>query len=241
MSKIPICGIYMILNLKNGKKYIGQSIDIEQRWKHYYEPKYKENIHLKSSFAKYGIDNFIFKVLMQCHEENLDHFECLWIKNLDTSNSEFGYNFRSGGANGRPNKESIEKNRQSHLGKPGFWLGKKRSEETKEKIRKRKIGVPSTRIDWKPSIEQIQKQSNSLKNSYKTGKAKINSGVWKPGQEPYNKGKNLSEEHKEKLKQAKLGKPSPRKGVKLSEETKRKISEAQKIRCAKRKTMKDNI
>lgn len=33
-------------------------------------------------------------------------------------------------------KESIEKNRLAHLGKPGYWLGKKRSEESKERMSK---------------------------------------------------------------------------------------------------------
>ncbi|MBE3136070.1 MAG: HNH endonuclease [Thermoplasmata archaeon] len=38
------------------------------------------------------------------------------------------------------NQNAVEKNRQAHLGKPGPNLGKKLSEDTKDKIRKARIG-----------------------------------------------------------------------------------------------------
>ena len=59
-------GIYCIINIKNNKRYIGSSIDIEQRFKqHLYSlSKNKHyNKHLQLSFNKYGENNFIFEIM----------------------------------------------------------------------------------------------------------------------------------------------------------------------------------
>lgn len=58
-----IVGIYVIRNKMNGKCYIGQSSDIESRWKHHVND-LKSNCHhnqkLQNAWNKYGKDNFIF-------------------------------------------------------------------------------------------------------------------------------------------------------------------------------------
>lgn len=56
-------GIYKISN-PIGEIYIGQSINIERRFK---EHKTKcVNLSLKESFNKYGIENHIFEVIEEC-------------------------------------------------------------------------------------------------------------------------------------------------------------------------------
>ena len=63
MAEEKISGIYCIENTKNHKKYIGQSIDIYQRW---YVHKSKLNMnkhhshHLQQAWNKYGDNCFIF-------------------------------------------------------------------------------------------------------------------------------------------------------------------------------------
>lgn len=87
-------GIYKITNKINGKSYIGQSIHIEQRWQ---EHLYK-NTHcslIKYAFHKYGVDNFIFEVLEECKQEELNEKEQYWIKYFNTF--ENGYNLTLGG------------------------------------------------------------------------------------------------------------------------------------------------
>ena len=103
------CGIYKIQNKINGKIYIGQSINIEQRWRahkiagnninhennHY--PLYKE-------MYEYGIENFNFSIIEECLQEELDNRERYYIKEYNSMIPN-GYNQTSGGQTGaHPNK-----------------------------------------------------------------------------------------------------------------------------------------
>lgn len=68
-------GIYCITNQINGKKYIGASMNVENRWKvHrriYDSVGDKEyNKALYRAFRKYGIDNFTFEVIEECADKN---------------------------------------------------------------------------------------------------------------------------------------------------------------------------
>ena len=68
MAREKICGIYKITNLINGKVYIGQSTNIERRWKdHKRMFNYKDDGSLKynyplyCAFRKYGEKNLNLK------------------------------------------------------------------------------------------------------------------------------------------------------------------------------------
>lgn len=59
-------GIYMITNLANNKKYIGQSVDVENRIRHHkssLKHGRHENSHLQNAWNSYGADNFAFECL----------------------------------------------------------------------------------------------------------------------------------------------------------------------------------
>lgn len=61
-------GIYRITNLINGREYIGQSVNIETRWKtHISTSKNKKrkyhNYPLYKAMRKYGLENFKFEIL----------------------------------------------------------------------------------------------------------------------------------------------------------------------------------
>jgi group I intron endonuclease len=94
-------GIYKITNVINGKIYVGQSIDIKDRW---YQHKYKAtdpnelgyNSAIHQAFRKYGIDNFSFEIIEECAPEQLDDREIYWIKQLN-SLAPNGYNILEGG------------------------------------------------------------------------------------------------------------------------------------------------
>lgn len=101
-------GIYQIINLLNGKSYIGQSNQIEKRWinhkiastnkkdKGYEYPLYR-------AFRKYGIDNFEFIILEKCSVEKLDERECYWIEQKKPE-----YNQTAGGEHSGNSKLNLQ-------------------------------------------------------------------------------------------------------------------------------------
>ena len=98
-------GIYKIINKINGKIYVGQSIDIEERWKqHEYKAfninsnAYNSAIH--QAFRKYGVENFEYQVIELCSIEELDTKEIYWIEKLNTL-APSGYNILPGGQKNR--------------------------------------------------------------------------------------------------------------------------------------------
>jgi group I intron endonuclease len=61
-------GIYKITNIINGNCYIGQSVNIENRWKEHIrtitnKKRHNYNFHIYKSFRKYGTNNFNFEIL----------------------------------------------------------------------------------------------------------------------------------------------------------------------------------
>lgn len=96
------CGIYMIRNKINDKKYIGQSVDIWYRYRNHLSESYNRNCNKKAynmaihkAIRKYGENNFEIIVLEECSEEKLDEREIYWIDYYDTYNN--GYNQTIGG------------------------------------------------------------------------------------------------------------------------------------------------
>lgn len=98
MARKKMCGIYRIENLINHKNYIGQSVDIYDRWaEHKWELNNGKhnNQHLLSSWRKYGADNFEFTIIEQCDENELNEREIYWIEYYDSYLN--GYNQTKGG------------------------------------------------------------------------------------------------------------------------------------------------
>lgn len=94
------CGIYMIKNLVNGKVYIGQSIEIERRWKRHKNDLVNNthrNEHLIRAWYKYGELNFTHEIIETCKKEDLDDRERYWIKYYRSNDYTYGYNCDDGG------------------------------------------------------------------------------------------------------------------------------------------------
>ena len=71
-------GIYKITNKINNKVYIGQSVDIERRWRQHKNSSL--DYPLYQAFRKYGIDNFQFEILEECKRSELNDKEIYYIK-----------------------------------------------------------------------------------------------------------------------------------------------------------------
>lgn len=72
------CGIYKITS-PSGKIYIGQSTDIDKRFKRYKQvTQCVHQIALKNSFNKYGVLNHLFEVIEECSSEKLNERERYW-------------------------------------------------------------------------------------------------------------------------------------------------------------------
>jgi group I intron endonuclease len=55
-------GVYNIVNLIDGKQYIGSACNLAERRNEHFRQS-KSNPHLKNAFKKYGKENFEFRVL----------------------------------------------------------------------------------------------------------------------------------------------------------------------------------
>lgn len=177
-------GIYRITNKINGKSYIGQSKNIERRFR---EHKYicsETNKSLAIAYKKYGRENFEFSILEECSIEDLDNREIYYIKALKPQ-----YNRTSGG-NGSANHYVSEETREilrrkakeqwerlpeeekqriinTQLKKPA--IGHIVTEATREKLRQCNLGK-------KQSKETIEKRKTTIMEKKKNGYVQTNEG-----------------------------------------------------------------
>lgn len=109
-------GIYKVENLINGKIYIGQSVNIENRWKeHRYGPYTTTSSQYNTPFyraiRKYEVENFSFEVIEECEPEELNEREIYWISKYKSTNLDKGYNLTKGGHHVTPlvlSEEDVE-------------------------------------------------------------------------------------------------------------------------------------
>ena len=96
---IKYCGIYRITDLTTGKSYIGQSVDIKERFRQHIKSALtygKATNKLYSTMQKSGVHNFTFEILEEVSRENLNERETYWIEFYKTK--DFGLNTTRGGS-----------------------------------------------------------------------------------------------------------------------------------------------
>jgi group I intron endonuclease len=101
--------IYSITNTIDGKKYIGQTVekDVCNRWKCHFK-KDSNCRYLKHAFEKYGKENFKFKVICICFDNDCDRYEKEYMERFNTLVPN-GYNLRAAGNHGHHNEETKKK------------------------------------------------------------------------------------------------------------------------------------
>lgn len=178
--------IYEYKNKVNGKRYVGQTIQtLQARQKEGYF-----NTKFANALLKYGEENFEVKILyeLEAHTKeklisDLNVLEEIIIMRDSLQDDRFGYNIKAGGFNGtfKHTSEAIEKIRQASK-RPNKGQFKKGSTPW---IKGRKIVQTE---------EQKRNISIGLKKAYAEGR-----------RESWNKGKIMSNEHKEKISIANKG------------------------------------
>lgn len=203
--------IYCFTNKINGKKYIGQTKNLNKRLIGHRSRSGKDNLPFHNAINKYGFDNFEIEILIENInlQEKLDEYEKFFIKKFNTGNKDFGYNIAEGGSNGSPYKYmseeqiSICKEKNS---KKSHEMWSNRTEEEKQEIIKKIADSNKGKI---VSEEAREKISKTLKKKYKNEDiVPHNKGKGKEKKPYINKKEHEVIRYNEKTKQYKLYKMS---------------------------------
>jgi len=221
-----ICGIYKITS-PSGKIYIGQSVNINDRFRKYKRYDCEDQQALFNSFKKHGVENHNFEIIHICDINELNDLEIHYSNLFNSTNKYSGLNIRlCGGAKGLHSEETKKKiglahkgkivsektkqilrdiNKGKHDGKNNNNYGKKMSEELKAKLLSIRIGSVASEETRKKQSESHIGENNHFFN------------------------KKHTPESIEKIRNAKKGKPSKIKGILKSEQHRANISKARKI------------
>lgn len=162
--------IYKTTNLINSKIYIGRD---KQN-----NPEYLGSGKLVCrAFKKYGKQNFKKEILEYClSEEQLNEKEIFWIKKLNSTNKNIGYNITIGGEGGdtftnNPDKEKTRMYCRQRKGKNNGMFNKKHNEESLQKMRENRKGIGKGKAPWNKGKQLHYRDKMGLHGS-KNGMAK---------------------------------------------------------------------
>lgn len=123
------CGIYIIENKINGKRYTGLGLDVEKRmWAHHKECKV-----IYDAIKKHGSENFKRYVVVYCEEWDALRLEIECIKVFHSHTSEWGYNVTWGGnapMMGRNHSDKTRKQMSVRSGENNPHYNRRNSPET---------------------------------------------------------------------------------------------------------------
>lgn len=163
-------GVYKIVNSVNGKIYVGSSVNIEKRFKqHKFELEHNthNNRHLQGAWNTYGKDNFDFVVVEIVPDLiNLRERECYYIKSLNCTDPNIGYNMLNDTNIGLGVLASIEirkKISEACVGERNGNYGRKHTPDEIQKIKENRWGKDYVK---KPRKKAPRKTPEELKKSY---------------------------------------------------------------------------
>ena len=207
-------GIYAIINIANGKRYIGSAVNIRSRLEAHRNAlrANRNSRHFQNAWNKYGEDVFVFEPLLRCDKEDLLFYEQRAIDVYQSSDRRHGYNLSPTAGNSLGVKYTEETKRKMSRA----FKGRVHSDASRQKISRALKG----RILSDTTKQKMSEAGMGHMISEKT-RRKISQTL---------KGRPLSEETKRKLSEAHKGIVPWNKdkiGV-YSEEAIRRMSETKK-------------
>lgn len=192
---MAVSGIYEIVNLVNGKRYVGSAVNLARRKADHIRRLRKQDHHsraLQSAWIKYGEEAFQFRTIVVCDRESLILEE---QKAIDCK-SEYNMTRAAGSCLGRVlQPETKAKIALAHKGRK---LGP-RTEEHRQKL--------SGALKGKPKSASVIEALQSARREYqfteadKASRAEGMKRAYAEGRRPREK----SEDHKRKISQGLLG------------------------------------
>lgn len=128
---VTTSNIYLITNLIDNKKYVGQASNVEERWyRHSVDYKRLKSRYLYRAMNKHGIENFIFEIIeSNISIDLISEREIFWIEKMSTK-APNGYNMTSGGEGSHNRILTEESRKKISISLKGTTL----PEETKRKM-----------------------------------------------------------------------------------------------------------
>lgn len=195
-------GVYEIVCLPTGKRYVGSAVNFERRWKlhrHHLKHGAHHSRHLQSAWNKHGADAFFFRAIVLCDRRDVLLYEQLAIDALDP---EFNTAKVAGSCAGIVCSDETRARIAAKLRGNKHTLGYRHRAESIEKLRVKQLGVPSPTKGATRSPEAVAATAAA------------------------HRGMRRSEETRRRISEAMTGK----KRAPKSAETRAKLSEAMKRR-----------
>lgn len=233
-------GIYQIIHIETGRRYVGQASNITKRWTaHRLRLKVGNHHapHLQAAWTKYGPDAFSFEIIEICEIDALDRTEQRYLDEWqpDFNTAKFARTRRgvphspeskaklsaSGRARGwSPSKEHREALRQANL-------GKKASKEAKAKMRAAKIGRKHSEESRKNMVEAQRRRGPTRPSSeYDSRRGRKADPIAVEKSAAARRGSKRTPEQLERIRQA---------ASRMTPENRRKIAQARRDAFAARR------
>ena len=210
---------YMHISPSN-KKYIGITCqETDRRWQK--GKGYKNNQYFSRSIDKYGWDNFQHIIIARgLSEEEAKWLEIELIRELDTTNIDYGYNITHGGEGNNGNHHSEETKKKISKAHKGKFCGKNN---------------PMYGKDWREGKTEYELREISEKKSKALkGRTFTEESIKKMSDA--RKGMKFSEEHRKNLSKAAKGRKHSEESIKKMSDARKGLFAGEKSPCAKKVT-----
>lgn len=174
-------GIYALVNMATGKKYVGRTTDFSKRERTHFwmlEKNRHPNSHLQRAWN--NGERFTFQILERCEPDKCNEQEIYWIEKLDTIKK--GYNQCEGGQATTGYHFTEEQRRRISENRKGIPRSREAIERSRETFRERMESDPEFAAEYRQKLSQASK-----------------------GRKPWNDGRPHTEEEKRHLSEVLTG------------------------------------